>query len=179
MEAVFLSRLQFALTTMFHILFPVLTIGLSVYLVAVEGLWLWTRSEIYYRMYRFWVKIFAIHFAVGVVTGIVLEFEFGSYLSETKVVEGHFAGGSIDWLNPFTLLVGTAFCLQCGDFLIGLFRYSDCRLSFGNSTKRYGICGGGSTGDTPLYPVGRVPCFTRCPGLHVLFVLDVSRESGG
>ena len=78
MDVVFLSRLQFALTTSFHIIFPTLTIGLAVYLVIIEFLWLRTKSEIYYRMYRFWVKIFAIHFAVGVVSGITLEFEFGT-----------------------------------------------------------------------------------------------------
>ena len=78
MDVVFLSRLQFGLTTAFHILFPTLTIGLALYLVVVEFLWLRTKNEMYYRMYRFWVKIFAIHFAVGVVSGITLEFEFGT-----------------------------------------------------------------------------------------------------
>ena len=78
MDAVLLSRIQFAVTTMFHILFPALTIGLALYLVVVELLWLMTKQEIYYRMYRFWVKIFAINFGVGVVSGIVLEFEFGT-----------------------------------------------------------------------------------------------------
>jgi cytochrome d ubiquinol oxidase subunit I len=81
LDQVLLSRLQFAVTTMFHILFPVLTIGLSLYLLVVETLWRWKKQEIYYRMYRFWVKIFAIHFGVGVVTGIVLEFEFGTNFS--------------------------------------------------------------------------------------------------
>jgi cytochrome bd-type quinol oxidase subunit 1 len=57
-DALFLSRIQFAVTTMFHILFPALTIGLSVYLVVLEFLWLRNRDEIYYRMYRFWSKIF-------------------------------------------------------------------------------------------------------------------------
>jgi cytochrome d ubiquinol oxidase subunit I len=85
MEEIFsvvsLSRAQFALTTMFHILFPTLTIGLAFYLVVVEILWLRKRDEMYYRIYRFWVKIFAINFGVGVVSGIVLEFEFGTNFS--------------------------------------------------------------------------------------------------
>ncbi len=80
-DLVFLSRFQFALTLMFHILFPVLTIGLALFLVVTEFLWLKTLEEIYYRMYRFWAKIFAINFGVGVVTGIVLEFEFGTNFS--------------------------------------------------------------------------------------------------
>jgi len=78
MDVVLLSRIQFGITTAFHILFPTLTIGMALYLVMVEFLWLKTRRELYYRMYRFWVKIFAIHFTVGVVTGIILEFEFGT-----------------------------------------------------------------------------------------------------
>jgi cytochrome bd ubiquinol oxidase subunit I len=53
MDALFLSRVQFAVTTMFHILFPTLTIGLAFYLVVVEFLWLRSKEEIYYRMYRF------------------------------------------------------------------------------------------------------------------------------
>lgn len=82
MDVLLLSRIQFAVTTMFHILFPALTIGLSLFLVVVEVLWLRTKEEIYYRLYRFWVKIFAINFGVGVVSGIVLEFEFGTNFSQ-------------------------------------------------------------------------------------------------
>jgi cytochrome d ubiquinol oxidase subunit I len=115
MDVVFLSRVQFAMTTMFHILFPVLTIGLAVYLVVVEMLWLRTKSEIYYRMYRFWVKIFAIHFAVGVVSGIVLEFEFGT----------NFARFSQSVANVFAPLMAfeglTAFFLEAGFLGIMLF----------------------------------------------------------
>ena len=81
MDTLVLSRIQFAVTTLFHILFPTLTIGLAVYLAAIESLWLWTKDERYYRMYRFWVKFFSLNFAVGVVTGIVLEFEFGTNFS--------------------------------------------------------------------------------------------------
>ena len=81
MDVVFLSRIQFALTTMFHILFSVLTIGLSLFLV-VEFLWLKPRRELHYRIYRFWARIFAINFGVGVVTGVVLEFEFGTNFSQ-------------------------------------------------------------------------------------------------
>ncbi len=83
-SVVFLSRLQFALTTMFHILFPTLTIGLGLYLVVVEFLWLWKKNEVYYRIYRFWAKIFAINFGVGVVSGIVLEFEFGTNFPDSR-----------------------------------------------------------------------------------------------
>lgn len=77
-DPVFLSRLQFAVTIMFHIVFPTATIGLGLYLVILEALWLVRKDEIYYRMCRFWGRIFAINFGVGVVTGVVMEFEFGT-----------------------------------------------------------------------------------------------------
>jgi len=142
-DALFLSRLQFALTTMFHIIFPVLTIGLAVYLVVVEALWLRTRSEIYYRMYRFWVKIFAIHFAVGVVTGIVLEFEFGT----------NFARFSYAAANVFAPLMAfealTAFFLEAGFLGIMLFGWkrvpktvhflSTCLVAFGANLSGFWI----------------------------------------
>jgi cytochrome d ubiquinol oxidase subunit I len=78
MDVVFLSRLQFALTIMFHYLFPPLTIGMGVVLVYLEGMYLRTRDPLYETAARFWTKIFALNFAVGVATGIVMEFEFGT-----------------------------------------------------------------------------------------------------
>ena len=110
-----LSRIQFAVTTLFHILFPALTIGLSLYLVVIELLWLKTSEEIYYRIYRFWVKIFAINFGIGVVSGIVLEFEFGTNFSRFAEAVS----------NTFSPLLGfevlTAFFLESGFLGIMLF----------------------------------------------------------
>jgi cytochrome d ubiquinol oxidase subunit I len=78
MDVVLLSRLQFALTIMFHYLFPPLTIGMGVVLVYLEGMYLRTREPGYEAAARFWTRIFALNFAVGVATGIVMEFEFGT-----------------------------------------------------------------------------------------------------
>ncbi len=78
MDVLWLSRLQFALTAAFHYLYPPLSIGLGVLLVVVEGMWLKTRNPLYHQMARFWTKVFALTFAVGVATGIVMEFEFGT-----------------------------------------------------------------------------------------------------
>ena len=115
MDALLLSRIQFAVTTMFHILFPVLTIGLALYLVVVELLWLVTKQEIYYRMYRFWVRIFAINFGVGVVSGIVLEFEFGTNFSR-------FSQSVSNVFSPLLAFeVMTAFFLEAGFLGIMLF----------------------------------------------------------
>ena len=115
MDTILLSRIQFAVTTLFHILFPTLTIGLSIFLVVVESLWLRTRQELYYRMYRYWVNFFAVNFAVGVVTGIVLEFEFGTNFSRFSQA----AGNVISPLLAFEVL--TAFFLESGFLGIMLF----------------------------------------------------------
>jgi cytochrome d ubiquinol oxidase subunit I len=115
MDAILLSRIQFAVTTMFHILFPLLTIGLALYLVVVESLWLSTKQEIYYRMYRFWVKIFSINFGIGVVSGVVLEFEFGTNFSRfSQTVANVFSP-----LLAFEVM--TAFFLEAGFLGIMLF----------------------------------------------------------
>ena len=115
MDAILLSRIQFAVTTMFHILFPVLTIGLALYLVVMEFLWLTTKEEIYYRIYRFWVKIFAINFGIGVVSGVVLEFEFGTNFSRfSQMVANVFSP-----LLAFEVM--TAFFLEAGFLGIMLF----------------------------------------------------------
>ena len=77
-DAVSLSRLQMAFTLAFHILFPTLTIGLSVFLVFLHWRYLRTHDNAFMQLFRFWLKIFALGFGVGVVSGIVLSFEFGT-----------------------------------------------------------------------------------------------------
>ncbi|OGP91274.1 MAG: cytochrome D ubiquinol oxidase subunit I [Deltaproteobacteria bacterium RBG_16_47_11] len=153
MDAVFLSRIQFAVTTMFHILFPVLTIGLALYLVVVEFLWLMTKQEVYYRLYRFWVKIFAINFGVGVVSGVVLEFEFGTNFSRFSQAVG----------NVFSPLLGfevmTAFFLEAGFLGIMLFGWervhrnlhflATCLVAFGSILSAFWILAANSWMQTP------------------------------
>jgi cytochrome d ubiquinol oxidase subunit I len=77
-DVVTLSRLQFALTIMFHYLFPPLTIGVSIVIVFLEAQYLWTKDLIYETAARFWTQLFAVTFAIGVATGIVMEFQFGT-----------------------------------------------------------------------------------------------------
>ena len=77
-ELVDLSRLQFAVTALYHYLFVPLTLGLYMILVAKEGCYVVTGKEIYKDMTRFWGKLFAINFAMGVATGITMEFQFGT-----------------------------------------------------------------------------------------------------
>ncbi len=78
MDVTFLSRLQFGLTIMFHYLFPPLTIGMGIVLVYLEGMFLWKREAVYSTAVRFWTSLYAVTFAVGVATGIVMEFQFGT-----------------------------------------------------------------------------------------------------
>jgi cytochrome d ubiquinol oxidase subunit I len=77
-DAVFLSRLQFAFTISFHIIFPSFTVGLASYLAVLEASWLRTGKEVFRNLYLFWVKIFALAFGMGVVSGVVMSYQFGT-----------------------------------------------------------------------------------------------------
>src|SRR5260370_41274026 len=77
LDPVTLARMQFAFTVSFHIIFPTISIGLALFLVIVEALWLRTGDLVYRQTYSFWLNIFALSFAIGVVTRSVLSFEFG------------------------------------------------------------------------------------------------------
>src|SRR6478672_941691 len=77
-DAVTLARAQFAFTMSFHIIFPAFSIGLASYLAVLEGLRLFTGREVYLNVYRYWLKIFAIAFGMGVVSGIVMSYQFGT-----------------------------------------------------------------------------------------------------
>ena len=108
-DALLLSRVQFALTTAFHILFPPLTIGLAVFLVVLEGLWLKTGDLAYYRHFRFWSGLFAINFAVGVVSGIPLEFQFGTNWGPFSAAVGNFFGQVLGFEGTMAFMLESAF----------------------------------------------------------------------
>lgn len=78
LSALDLARLQFAFTISFHIIFPAFSIGLASYLAVLEGLWLLTGRDVCLRVFRFWVKIFAVTFGMGVVSGVVMSYQFGT-----------------------------------------------------------------------------------------------------
>jgi len=92
MDVVFLSRLQFAATTMFHFLFVPLTLGLSIMVAYMETKYVRTKNPVYLSMTKFWGKLFLINFAVGVVTGITLEFQFGTNWSRYSAYVGDIFG---------------------------------------------------------------------------------------
>src|SRR5882757_1475659 len=91
-DPVLLARLQFAFTIIFHIIFPSFTIGLSAYIATLGVVWLRTGEERFHRLMRFWVKVFAVSFAMGVVSGIVLSYQFGTNWSRFSVVAGNVIG---------------------------------------------------------------------------------------
>ena len=91
-DPVLLARLQFAFTIIFHIIFPSFTIGLSAYIATLGAIWLRSGNDRYHQLMRFWTKIFAVSFAMGVVSGIVLSYQFGTNWSRFSVFAGNVIG---------------------------------------------------------------------------------------
>ncbi len=114
-DALMLARIQFAFTVSFHFFFPAFSIGLASYLAVLEGLWLKTGKPIYLDLFKFWLKIFAIAFAMGVVSGIVMSYQFGTNWSVFSDV----AGPVIGPLMAYEVL--TAFFLEAGFLGVMLF----------------------------------------------------------
>jgi cytochrome bd ubiquinol oxidase subunit I len=106
---VILSRLQFAITTLFHILWPVLTIGLSLFLVVTESLWVRTGDIAWYHQTRFWGRLFLLNFGVGVVTGLPLEFEFGTNWATFSSVAGGFFGNILGFEGAMAFMLEAGF----------------------------------------------------------------------
>jgi cytochrome d ubiquinol oxidase subunit I len=117
-SALELARLQFAFTVSFHILFPAITIGLASYLMVLEALWLIRRDPVYRQLFHFWSKIFAVNFGMGVVSGLVLAYEFGTNWSGFS----QFAGGITGPLLTYEVL--TAFFLEAGFLGVMLFGWN-------------------------------------------------------
>lgn len=117
-SALELARLQFAFTVSFHILFPAITIGLASYLAVLEGLWLIRRNPVYLELYHFWSKIFAVNFGMGVVSGLVMAYQFGTNWSGFS----QFAGGVTGPLLTYEVL--TAFFLEAGFLGVMLFGWN-------------------------------------------------------
>jgi len=104
-----LSRLQFALTIMFHYLFPPLTIGLGMLMVLAEGLWLKTKDPLYESIAFFWTRLFAVNFAMGVATGIVMEFEFGTNWATYSRFVGDVFGSALAAEGIFAFFLESGF----------------------------------------------------------------------
>ena len=153
LDALILSRLQFAFVVAFHILFPAFTIGLAAFLAVCEGLWLWTKRDVFKRLYLHWVKIFALAFAMGVVSGVVMSYQFGTNWS----VFSDKAGSVIGPLLGYEVL--TAFFLEAtflGVMLFGWKRVgnrlhfiSTCAVAIGTTISAFWILSANSWMQTP------------------------------
>ncbi|MBW8305065.1 MAG: cytochrome ubiquinol oxidase subunit I [Brevundimonas sp.] len=152
-DALLLSRLQFAFTVAFHILFPAFTIGLAAFLAVLEGLWLATKREAFKTLYLFWVKVFAISFGMGVVSGIVLSYQFGTNWSDFS----RLTGGVIGPLLAYEVL--TAFFLEASFLGVMLFGWkkvgprlhflATVLVAFGTSVSAFWILAANSWMQTP------------------------------
>ncbi|GAC1580164.1 MAG: cytochrome ubiquinol oxidase subunit I [Sphingomicrobium sp.] len=152
-DYVLLSRLQFAVTTLFHILWPVLTIGLSLFLVVTEVCWIRTGDDDYYRHARFWSRLFLLNFSIGVVTGLPLEFEFGTNWAPFSTVAGSFFGNILGFEGAM------AFMLEAGFLGIMMFGWqkvpravhllATCMVAFGASLSAFWIMDANSWMQTP------------------------------
>src|SRR4051812_21091814 len=117
-DATLLARLQFAFTVSFHFIFPSFSIGLASYLAVLEALWLWTGRAVYLDLFKYWLKIFALAFGMGVVSGIVMSYQFGTNWS----VFSDKVGPVIGPLMAYEVL--TAFFLEAGFLGVMLFGLS-------------------------------------------------------
>ena len=114
-DALHLARAQFGFTIAFHIIFPAFSIGLASYLMVLEGLWLWTDKQVYLDLFRYWIKIFSIGFAMGVVSGLVMSYQIGTNWSQYAEKAGPVVGPVMAYE------VMTAFFLEAGFLGIMLF----------------------------------------------------------
>ncbi|MFA8341730.1 MAG: cytochrome ubiquinol oxidase subunit I, partial [Rhodothermaceae bacterium] len=118
METEILARVQFWVTIAFHYLFPPMSIGLGLILVIMEGMYLKTKKDIYQQMTKFWVKVFGLIFGLGVATGIVMEFQFGTNWATYSRYVGDIFGSALAAEGIF------AFFLESGFLAILLFGWN-------------------------------------------------------
>ncbi|PST68612.1 cytochrome D ubiquinol oxidase subunit I [Shewanella algae] len=153
LDALEMARIQFAFTVSFHIIFPAITIGLASYLAVLEGLWLKKRNPVYKQLYHFWSKVFAVNFGMGVVSGLVMAYQFGTNWSGFS----EFAGSITGPLLTYEVL--TAFFLEAGFLGVMLFGwkkvgdqlhfFSTCMVALGTIMSMFWILASNSWMHTP------------------------------
>ncbi len=134
LDPVLLARIQFAFTVSFHIVFPSFTIGLASWLAIVEWRWLKTGNRIYEEIYRVWVKIFAVTFGMGVVSGVVLTYQFGTNWSTSSDMIGNVIGPLLGYE------VLTAFFLEASFLGIMLFGWNRVSPKMHSASDRQRAC---------------------------------------
>jgi cytochrome d ubiquinol oxidase subunit I len=174
LDPVLLARIQFAFTVSFHIVFPAFTIGLASWLAVVEWRWLKTGKKIYEEIYRMWVKIFAVTFGMGVVSGVVLSYQFGTNWSVMSDAVGNVIGPLLGYE------VLTAFFLEASFLGIMLFGWnrvspkmhfaSTIIVAFGTLLSAFWILSANSWMQTPQgYRVGENGLLYPTSWLEIIF----------
>jgi len=152
-DIVNLSRGQFAMTAIFHILWPILTISLSAFLVLVEALWLRTRDLMYYRHARFWAKLLVLNFVVGVVSGIPMEFQFGTNWAGFSRYAGEFVGNILGFEGTMAFMLEAGFIgvmlYGWGRVPRGVHMFATSMVAFGSSLSAFWIMVANSWMQTP------------------------------
>jgi cytochrome d ubiquinol oxidase subunit I len=153
LDPLILARLQFAFTVSFHIIFPAISIGLALFLVIVEASWLKTGDLVYRQIYRFWLNIFAMSFGIGVVTGVVMSFEFGLTFAKFAQVAGSVIGPLIGYeaLTAFFLEAGFLGIMLFGESRVGpkLHFFATCMVALGTTLSASWIMSANSWMQTP------------------------------
>jgi cytochrome d ubiquinol oxidase subunit I len=153
LDPVLLARLQFAFSIAFHILFPAFTIGLAAWLVVLEGVWLKTGSEVHGDLSQFWTKIFAVSFGMGVVSGIVMSFQFGTNWSELSTRAGNVLGPLLHYevLTAFFLEASFLGILLFGRERVprGVHFFAACAVAAGTLISAFWILAANSWMHTP------------------------------
>lgn len=177
LDHVILSRLQFAFTAMFHILWPVLTIGLSLFIVAVEALWLKTKEEVYYRHARFWSRLFILNFAVGVVSGIPMEFQFGTNWALFSRAGGDIFGHLLGFEATMAFMLEAAFLgvMIWGWKKVspGMHLFATTMVAFGSSLSAFWIMSANAWMQTPAGGVFENGRYTAASSFDAIFNPDM------
>lgn len=170
----FLSRIQFAFVISFHIIFPSFTIGLASLLAVLEAIWLKTKHPVYIEIYRFLIKIFAVTFGMGVVTGVVMSYQFGTNWAV-------FSDKTSNVLGPlFGYEVLTAFFLEAGFLGVMLFGrdrvsnkihfFATCMVAIGTIISAFWILAASSWMHTPAgYTIGNDGIFYPTSWMKIIF----------
>jgi len=173
LDTAILSRIQFAFTVSFHILFPSMSIGLVTFLAVMEGVYLKTKDVKYLRICKFWTKIFALTFGMGVVSGIVMEFQFGTNWAGFSHIVGPVLGAL------FTYEVLTAFFIEAGFLGVMLFGwdrtspkmhyFATLLVAIGTNFSAFWILSANSWMQTPSGFIEQSGIMIVTDWLHVIF----------
>lgn len=172
--AVDLARFQFAFTISLHIIFPAFSIGLASYLAVLEALWLWTGRQVYLDTFKYWLKIFAVVFAMGVVSGIVMSYQFGTNWSVFSDKAGPVVGPLMGYevLSAFFLEAGFLGIMLFGMERVGrkLHFFATLMVAFGTFFSAFWILSANSWMQTPAgYGVNDVGQFVPANWFAIIF----------